>query len=135
MARMPLVRIALVKFTIYGKSYVARCDREDIGVGSEVVVLMRARTPTPFLIDGVVTEIQYKRWDCSCRVLHLAAEDSGFLLCESGGATPNNAQTTHCARKEMAELYEHLTTGDAESVYLGDGTWLSSDGLLHERRA
>ena len=57
----PLVRIAYVRFTAQGTAYVARCDREDIGVGAEVEVLMQTGTLHQTIKTGIVTAISYER--------------------------------------------------------------------------
>lgn len=70
----PLVRIAYVRFTAQGTAYVARCDREDIGVGAEVEVLMQTGTLHQTIKTGIVTAISYERWSCRCIVTNLRSE-------------------------------------------------------------
>lgn len=130
MSRKPMVRIAAIKFTPYGKSYVARCDREDIDVGSAVVVLMHAGRADEFLIDAIVTGIQHERWQCSCQVLYRAEEAPRIDFRGLSSSTSNVSEVAAAAHNEMAELYECLTIEDGQDVYLSDGMWLSSDGSL-----
>ena len=71
-----LVRIAYVRFTPQGSDHVAQCDREDIGVGAKVEVLMHADTPQPTRQTAVVVGIAHERWSCRCRVDNLCSEVS-----------------------------------------------------------
>lgn len=129
MSRKRMVRVAAIRFTPYGKSYVARCDREDIDVGSAVVVLMHAGKADEFLTDAIVTGIQYEPWHCSCQVLYRVEEAPRLAFGELSPSTSNISESA-AAHNEMAELYECLTIEDGQDVYLSDGVWLSSEGSL-----
>lgn len=69
-------RVAFVTLTPQGKSYAMRCDRRDLNVGDRVEVLMHAESEQAYYDNGLITDIEDKRWDCSCHVVNHVSEVS-----------------------------------------------------------
>lgn len=156
MSRSPIQRVAFVKLTPQGKDYATRCDREDLGVGDHVEVLMHAESAQPHWDSGVIEDIAYLRWDCSCHVqchrdeLRIEIDSTnGFEmrhtidLSNSPRKTLEQIQqekTTAIARRrpepedaDMRSLYHDLAPVDGDDVYLSDGVWLRPDGSFDDR--
>ena len=157
----PIIRVAHVKFSPNGKSYPARCDRDDILEGHNVEVLMRAGTNEACYMNAEVTSISRQRWNCSCHVVNHAHEveysfensvEEGFVMHRTVDLTkklitPNselesertsqkkqyNNDIPESSCSEMQELYEAIAHDDGEDVYLCDGVWMSADGSIHDR--
>lgn len=68
MHQYPLKRIAFVKLSPQGKSYAMLCEREDLIIGDRVEVEMHAGTKHAFSMNGIITDISFQRWNCSCHV-------------------------------------------------------------------
>lgn len=68
--RQPQVRIAVVKYSPGGSTYVARCPRRDIDVGARVWVLKR----DSLWLQAQVAGIQHERWACGDEVRMLDEE-------------------------------------------------------------
>ena len=64
-------RIAIVKYSRYGKCYPARCLRGDVQIGDQVVVL----DSRGYLKDAEIVGIQHERWHCRDVVVGSASED------------------------------------------------------------
>jgi len=153
MSRTTLIRVAYVKFSPTGKSYVTRCDREDITEGHEVEVLMHAGTTKAYYIEGVVTLVSHQRWNCSCHTVNHACEveymldDNGHLNrkinltnepvspIDERKAQINSYVNTlpESSRDEMRAIYEAVAHEDSEVAYLSDGVWIRPDGSLDDR--
>lgn len=71
-------RIAYVRYSQFGKPYVAKCDRQDIVPGDRVYVSKRTEAEDGLILDGTVTDITYQRWNCQWRVLGLENEQPGI---------------------------------------------------------
>lgn len=153
MGKANLVRVAFVRFSLSGKSYPARCDRRDIREGDEVEVLMRADSESPYYLRGIIENIQFERWTCSCRIDNLTSEikysfsSDGYLDREVNLSSARIysvldwserkrgyfARKSAFGRNEMQDVYDAVAGDDGEDAYLGDGVWLSSEGSLHDR--
>ncbi|MGG6261763.1 hypothetical protein ACQ259_16845 [Stutzerimonas stutzeri] len=155
MARKPLARVAFVQLYPQGKSYAMRCDREDLGVGDEVEVCMYAGTERAYFDTGLITDVSYQRWECSCHVVNHRDEvtysissENGFSFQRKVDVTARRQRThsereeerqiyldslTSQARDEMVEIYEAIAPEDGEDAYLGDGIWIRADGTMDDR--
>jgi len=153
MARTKLVRVAFVRYSPNGNSYPARCERQDIEVGDEVEVLMRANSEKAYYMNGTIDQIEFHRWQCTCRVECLVSEVEYFIT--EGGeydrrinapsariydatdwmAKKNGyyASLPQSASDEMRDIYEAAAGKDGDDAYLGDGVWITSDGKLEDR--
>jgi hypothetical protein len=156
MSRRPIQRVAFVRLTPQGKAYAMRCDREDLGVGDHVEVLMYAESAQSHWDSGVIEDVAYLPWDCSCHVKCHRDEmrididaTNGFQMRHtidvSGGPRKTlgqiqqekaTAMVRHCPAQEGAEmrsLYHDLAPVDGDDVYLSDGVWLRPNGSFDDR--
>lgn len=156
MSKTPIQRVAFVRLTPQGKPYPMRCDREDLGIGDQVEVLMHADSASPHWDSGVIVDVAYHRWDCSCHVKCHRDEmrveidtTNGFELQHTIDLSGGPRKTPEQIRREKTEaierhrpepegddmrsLYRALTPKDGEDVYLTDGMWLRPDGSLDDR--
>lgn len=156
MSRSPIQRVAFVRLTPQGKAYAMRCDREDLGVGDQVEVLMYVESAQPHWDSGVIEDVAYLRWNCSCHVkCHRDAmrieidSTNGFQMRHtidlSKGPRKPPVQTqqekaTAMARRrpepegaDTPSLYHDLASVDGDDVYLSDGVWLRPDGSFDDR--
>lgn len=153
MSKNRLIRVAFVKLSPNGKAYPTRCEREDIGVGQEVEVLMRANSADAYYMDGTVDSIAYHRWNCTCRVVNLTSEveysikdDGMFYRKVNLPAAPVYSiadwrekkkqyyeSLSVSARSEMRDIYEAVAGNDGEDAYLNNGIWIKPDGSLDDR--
>jgi hypothetical protein len=74
MTRNKLNRIAFVQFSENGKIYPTQCERNDIGEGDQVEVLMRANSDDAYYLEGSIVGITQERWNCRSRVENLISE-------------------------------------------------------------
>lgn len=156
MNRSPIQRVAFVRLTPQGKTYAMRCDREDLGVGDHVEVLMHAESAQPHWDSGVIEDIAYLRWHCSCHVkchrdeMRIEIDSTnGFQMrhtidlsngprktpkqIQQEKATAISRRRPEVERADMRSLYEDLAPVDGEDVYLSDGIWLRPDGSFDDR--
>lgn len=154
MSNRPIQRIAYVKLTPRGTAYPMRCEREDLGIGDRVAVLMHANSPQPHWDSGIIEHIAYQRWNCSCHVKCHSDEmrvefdlTNGFRHTIDLSKGPR--KTPEQIRREKAEatagrhhepegydlrsVYRDLAPVEGEDVYLSDGVWLRPDGSLDDR--
>lgn len=155
MRKTPFNRIAFVKLTPQGKSYAMRCEREDLRVGDHVEVEMYAGTERSYFDDGVITDISFQRWDCSCHVVNHRNEVSYSIDTTNGLQLIRRVDVTNrsnkpveqwkqekapylnalpaSARDDMRAIYEAVAPSDCQDAYLGDGVWIRPDGSLDDR--
>lgn len=153
MSMKPIQRIAYVKLSQQGKSYPMQCNREDLGVGDSVEVVMHVNTGNEHFNEGIITSIAYKRWDCSCRVVNHQDEVSysimpgkEFIPIRTVNLSNRTNKTvtlfeeddesyleSQSSRSDMKEIYESIAQGDNEDAYLGDGVWLKPNGCTVDR--
>ena len=155
MSKTPFNRIAFVKLTPQGKSYAMRCERDDFSVGDQVEVEMYAGTLRSYFDDGVIADISYQRWVCSCHVVNHCSEVSysidtsnGFELIRRVDLTNRSTKPVEqwkqekapyldalpaSARDDMRAIYEAISADDGQDAYLGDGVWVRPDGSLDDR--
>lgn len=81
MKRAPMIRVAFIKYTPYGKVYSARCDRTDIVVGDHVELLASNGT----YMDAEVVDITHQRWRCKDSIVNLASEVHTAISLDEGG--------------------------------------------------
>ena len=83
MTRSKLQRIAFVQLSPNGKLYPMKCNREDLGNGDDVEVLMSVGSENERYQDGKIISVSYERWNCSCHVVNHVREVSYEI--ENGG--------------------------------------------------
>ena len=131
------------------------CPRTDLGIGDPVEVEMYAGTKRAYFNDGLITDIVFQRWDCSCRVVNHRDEVS-YSIDVTGDSfwirhvdlakrqhkpidqwkqekAPYFASLPASSRDEMRAIYAAVEGEDGEDAYLGDGMWIKSDGSLEDR--
>lgn len=153
MARTKLIRVEFIRYSPNGNSYPAFCEHQDIGVWDEVEVLMRANSEKAYHMNGTIDQVEFHRWQCTCRVECLVSEVEYYInedeefdrrinapSARIDDATDWTAKKNGCyssppqsARDEMREIYEAATGEDGEDAYLGDGVWITPDGKLDDR--
>ena len=155
MSREPMSRIALVQLSPKGKSYPMRCEREDLGVGDEVEVCMYAGTERAYFDTGLITDISYQRWGCSCHVVNHRDEVIYSVSSENGSSIQRTVDLSTRRRRDqserederriyleslssqtrndMREIYEAIAPEDGEDAYLGDGIWIRTDGSTDDQ--
>jgi len=47
-----------------------QCDREDLGNGDDVEVLMSVGSENERYLEGKIISVSYERWNCSCYVVN-----------------------------------------------------------------
>lgn len=155
MSGKPIQRVAHVRLTPNGKSYPMRCDRSDLGVGDNVEVEMYAGTKRAYFDDGVITAVEWCRWDCRCHVRNHAEEVSyavgngdvdfisrsvdlskrKFSFSHQGGSGLDTKfeQQWESACSHGDVIYDAICHEDGEDAYLGDGIWVRPDGSWDDR--
>lgn len=82
MKRTPLNRIALFKFTPFGKEYLAACPRRDIGPGAKVEIESTNGT----IDEGEIVEILHERWHCTKFKVNCLVSEVEYSICPEHGS-------------------------------------------------
>jgi len=72
-----LNRIALFKFTEFGKEYLAMCPRSNIGPGAKVEIEASDGT----IEEGEIVEILHERWHCTKYKINYLAGEVDYAVC------------------------------------------------------